>query len=417
MRPIQYSLLTALIPLALGRDEARQSHHSPREPTLANMLLATSGIFVTDLSQCPPLKPRDAPPKDIHDLRPDDFSVAMAIGDSITAGAFAKGIDPDDKYLNWVEWRGLSYAGGGEEGAVTIPNLLKHYNNTLVGGAQGYNPGYEICFGSGCPVGSVGWNNTVDNLNAGQSGAYASNLLHEAQDYLAPQVKALNISEDQFKYLSFQVGANDVCQLCAAADIPMGPSTKRDFENNVRAALEHVRTNIPNTLVNLFGAWQLTDIYALTSGQSYWYVASYTPLSPILTKGRSQQTAPFVERFAIGCPCIAGTGDVGNFTRNQMDRLVEQYNTVLQNITADYKSKNYDNFAVIWQPPNIPFKEYPVEAVNNLDCFHPSTAAHERIAAGLWNRLTLSTTARAAPFTWEETPKYRCLEETDRIQT
>jgi hypothetical protein len=37
----------------------------------------------------------------------------------------------------------------------TLGQLLKHYNSTLVGGAVGYNPGYEICFGSGCPVGPV----------------------------------------------------------------------------------------------------------------------------------------------------------------------------------------------------------------------------------------------------------------------
>lgn len=73
--------------------------------------------------------------------RPDDFSVAMAIGDSITAGAFAKGklmtvklehkftlrtcpgIDPNDKLMNWVEWRGVSYAGGGDDGAITMPNV------------------------------------------------------------------------------------------------------------------------------------------------------------------------------------------------------------------------------------------------------------------------------------------------------
>ncbi|CAE6491917.1 unnamed protein product [Rhizoctonia solani] len=240
------------------------------------------------------------------------------------------------------------------------------------------------------------------------------------------KVKAMNISESRFKFLSFQVGANDVCQLCAAADTPMGPGTKSDFETNIRATLEHVRQNIPtlehvrqnipNTLVNLFGAWQLTDIYSLTSGQKY-----------------CKQSIPFVERFAIGCPCIAGQGDVGEFTRGQMDRLVQQYNTVLQNIVADYKAKNYKDFntnivadykaknykdfAVIWQPPNLPFKGYPIQAVSSVDCFHPSTDAHTRIAAGLWNRLTLDTAARAAPFTWETTPTFRCLEESDRIQT
>ncbi|KAG8708221.1 hypothetical protein FRC08_000053 [Ceratobasidium sp. 394] len=422
MQLIHYSFLASLIPVALGRNDSHQLHRSPPE-TLGSMLLATSGKYVTDLSECPPLKPRTTLPTSVHDLRPDDFSVAMAIGDSITAGAFAKGIDPNDEYLNWVEWRGVSYAGGGDEGAVTMPNILKHHNSTLIGGGQGYNPGYEICFGSGCPVGPVGWNSTVDYLNAGQSGAYASNLLHEAQDYLVPQVKALNISDDRFKYLSFQVGANDVCQLCAAVDTPMGPSTKSDFEKNVRAALEYVRLNIrellpvavnrefllkyaplpANTLVNLFGAWKLTDIYALTSskGQNYCH-----------------QQIPFVPRFAIGCPCIASADEeVGNFTRNQMDRLEAAVDTVLKKIVADYKSKNYNNFTVIWQPPNLPFKQYPIEAVSSVDCFHPSMAFHERLAAGLWNRLTLGSSGRAAPFTWDETPKYRCLEETDRIQT
>lgn len=47
----------------------------------------------------------------------------MAIGDSITGGAFAKGINPDNKDLNYVEWRGVSYAGGGDPGAITMPNV------------------------------------------------------------------------------------------------------------------------------------------------------------------------------------------------------------------------------------------------------------------------------------------------------
>lgn len=197
MRSLSCSLLAVLIPLALAQHQNKH-HHRPKnvhrgldESPLGSMLLATSGNYVTDLSKCPTLKPRATPPTSVHDLyaiiyilargasanhlnrRPDDFSVAMAIGDSITAGAFAKGINPDNKDLNWVEWRGVSYSGGGDDGAITMPNvrilfqsyvlyslispkqILKHYNKTLVGGAQGYNPGYEICFGSGCPVGPV----------------------------------------------------------------------------------------------------------------------------------------------------------------------------------------------------------------------------------------------------------------------
>jgi phospholipase B1 len=84
----------------------------------------------------------------------------------------------------------------------------------------------------------VGWNQPVDQLNAAQSGALASNLLHEVRgplqisqyqpwlnmavaclDYLVPRVKALNIAASRYKYLSLQIGSNDLCQLCLAGEL------------------------------------------------------------------------------------------------------------------------------------------------------------------------------------------------------
>lgn len=46
----------------------------------------------------------------------------MAIGDSITAGAFSRGLQ-SDIFLDLSEWRGQSYAAGMDDGAVTIPNV------------------------------------------------------------------------------------------------------------------------------------------------------------------------------------------------------------------------------------------------------------------------------------------------------
>ena len=46
----------------------------------------------------------------------------MAIGDSITAGAFSRGIQ-ENPLLSLSEWRGQSYAAGMDEGAITIPNV------------------------------------------------------------------------------------------------------------------------------------------------------------------------------------------------------------------------------------------------------------------------------------------------------
>ncbi|QRV92999.1 GDSL-like lipase/acylhydrolase family protein [Ceratobasidium sp. AG-Ba] len=368
----------------------------------------TSGTYVTDISQCPSVAPRTAPPTSVHDLQVqrmssltfDDFSVAMAIGDSITAGAFSQGINRQNLLLNFVEFRGLSYAGGGDSGAITMPNLLKHYNKTLTGGSIGVNPGIELCFGPICPIGPLGWNPNVDQLNAAQSGALASNLLHEVRDYLVPQVKARGIAANRFKYLSFQIGSNDLCQLCLAADALLGPGTQSDFEGNIRETLEYVRTNIPNTLVNLVGVFQVSHIYNLTLNQPY-----------------CEQLIPNVTHYNLECTCALFGGATGEFTRSRMDKLQGQYNTALQKIVADYKAKNYKDFAVIWQPPVVPLDRYPVESLSSLDCFHPSTATHQRIAAGIWNRLTLDTAGRAVPIEWETTPKFRCLQASDRIQT
>ncbi|EUC57314.1 GDSL-like lipase/acylhydrolase [Rhizoctonia solani AG-3 Rhs1AP] len=342
-------------------------------PLTAEKRQLDSGVYVTDISKCPSVAPRATPPTSVHDLRPDDFSVAMAVGDSITAGAFAQGINKENLLLNFVEFRGLSYAGGGDASAVTVPNLLKHYNSALVGGSKGVNPGIELCFGPLCPIGSVGWNQPVDQLNAAQSGALASNLLHEVRDYLVPQVKAAGIATNRFKYLSFQIGSNDLCQLCLAADALLGPGTQSDFEANIRETLEYVRKNIPNTLVNLFGVFQVSEIYKLTLNQPY-----------------CQQLIPNVTHYNLECTCALFSGEAGEFTRSRMDKLQGQYNVALQKIVADYKAKNYKDFAVIWQPPSVPLGQYPIESLSSLDCFHPSTATHQRIAAGLWNRLTLN---------------------------
>ncbi|CAE6448655.1 unnamed protein product [Rhizoctonia solani] len=315
-------------------------------PLETNKRQLDSGTYVTDISQCPSVAPRTTPPKSVHDLRPDDFSVAMAVGDSITAGAFAQGINRENLLLNFVEFRGLSYAGGGDAGAITVPNIIKHYNKTLIGASKGVNLGIELCFGPLCPIGPVGWNQPVDQLNAAQSGALASNLLHEVRDYLVPQVKAAGIAANRFKYLSFQIGSNDLCQLCLAADALLGPGTQSDFETNIRETLEYVRKNIPNTLVNLFGVFQVSQIYGLTLNEPY-----------------CQQLIPNVTHYNLECTCALFSGEVGEFTRSRMDKLQGQYNTALKKIVADYKKKNYNDFAVIWQPPEVPLGRYPIESL------------------------------------------------------
>ncbi|CAG8775324.1 1268_t:CDS:2, partial [Acaulospora colombiana] len=80
----------------------------------------TEPTYVDDLDKCPKLSPRT--PTSVHDLRPDDISVTMALGDSISAGAFSHGLQ-EDVLTSFAEYRGDSFANGGNPGAITIPNV------------------------------------------------------------------------------------------------------------------------------------------------------------------------------------------------------------------------------------------------------------------------------------------------------
>ena len=101
-----------------------------------------------------------------------------------------------------------------------------------------------------------------------------------------------------------------------------------------------------------------------------------------------------------------------------MDDLQVEYNDRLLKIVSDYQRARHPTFAVTYVHAEIPFGNYPIEALSNVDCFHPSLDSHRFIAAGMWNRLTGDKTARSQPFApWTRDLKFRCLEEGDRIIT
>lgn len=64
---------------------------------------------------CPFLLPRSTPALDVHDLRPDDISIVIGLGDSVMAGFAAKGIQDSSFFTlaNLYENRGISFAMGG----------------------------------------------------------------------------------------------------------------------------------------------------------------------------------------------------------------------------------------------------------------------------------------------------------------
>ncbi|KAG8831135.1 hypothetical protein FRC17_003618 [Serendipita sp. 399] len=331
--------------------------------------------------------------------RPDDFSYTLALGDSITAGAFSRGFQTNP-FLSLSEWRGQSYAAGMDNGAITIPNFIKHYNPSATGGSRGSNIFPEICFGFICLPGSLGWNSAVDQLNAAQTGALASNLPHEVDDYLIPQVKKQNLPINKFKYINLQIGSNDLCWLCGQAELEIGPGSADDFEKNIRYTLERLRKEIPNSVVNLLAVFKVSDIFELTLNQPY-----------------CSKLLPSIPHKNLECACSLLGGHIGETTRALMDELTDQYNERLVKIATEYQKKKYPDFAVVWQPEVVHLGTYPIQALSDVDCFHPSLASHELLATSIWNRLVGTAEEKEAPVTWTTAPQVRCLQPGDRIRT
>jgi len=230
----------------------------------------------------------------------------------------------------------------------------------------------------------------------------AQNLLQEVREYLVPHLKRQNVVDEEFKYMSFQIGSNDLCALCLATEVPSGPlpGSPEAFEADITETLEYVRKHIPNTVVNVIGVFEVSAIYNMTRGN-----ADYC-----------SRTLP-IPGYTMGCACAIADGPVGDWARSEMDKLQVLYNERLLRIVKRYQDLNDPHFAVLWQPAVIPLAKWPVEGLSDVDCFHPSTATHQRMAAGVWNRLTLDAAARSIEFGWTEEPLMRCLEDKDRIQT
>lgn len=94
-----------------------------------------------------------------------------------------------------------------------------------------------------------------------------------------------------------------------------------------------------------------------------------------------------------------------------MDELSDEYDAALIEIIKAWNAEGDPTFGVAWyghvaigrvdwadvrQPGSmIDFSTLPITAISPVDCFHPSEATHQRVAAALWDRLTLSRVSSA----------------------
>jgi len=326
------------------------------------------------LAACPNLPAYT--PKNINDLHPNNIKVVMALGDSITAAFGLRGMSG-----GFNEFRGQSWSIGGDSGAITVANYLKQFNPDIQGAAQGSHL-VEVCYGIFCPP--FQYHETIDKLDAAQSGAMIDDLQPHELDYLVSQLKknkAIDFDND-WKVLTILIGANDICASCEFLD--KGFRTPDEFSKYLLATLERVRTSIPRVFVNIIDIFNLSQVYTLSLQKPYC---------------KDLHRDLFIE-------CDCAFSPLANKTRTEMDIYSQAYNQKARELARYYQSQNLTDFAVVMQTfgQNAAIDKLDIDFLSTLDCFHPSQIAHEIMATALWNSMLTPAAKKKTVIDISDTP-------------
>ncbi|KAI9268040.1 hypothetical protein BDA99DRAFT_461454 [Phascolomyces articulosus] len=360
--------------------------------------LCVNALEVTNIKDCPTLSRRVGGAANVTDLRPDDIKVVAAMGDSITAGAFMLGVDNEEEGFDirtYSESRGESYSIGGNRDAITLAKFIQNYSPTAQGASIGSRFPTTPCVDENCSILQYEYRPLNDRLNAAISGSMAMNLDRQL-DYLITRMKTMiGVNFNQhWKLLTIQIGSNDQCASCNGV-LDLSPDA---YGKHISTALERIKSSIPRVIVNLLGVFKVSQVYTITEdGPAYC---------------RPQNNDPNTILNRQMCSCFQGADS----NRTHMDTIADGYNAKLQEIYEDFKSKQSDTFAVSYMPSDINILGFPIEALSNFDCFHPSLINHQWIAKTSWQNLFVSQPDRQGIWEFDANKKIYCPTEFDRIR-
>jgi len=308
---------------------------------------------------CEPLDKSKVKPRSVHQLRPGDIDLVMAMGDSLTAANGA-----DARIITGVinNYRGLSWSIGGEYydrhgGAnddvtehFTLPNALKRYNPNIKGWASGIADFEEDS------------NKGHANLDMGIPGAKSINLTYEVSEL----IKILKTSEkydfdNDWKMLTLFIGGNNICQFCVDEG-----SAPRPYVAKIQEVLDTLHAQVPRMYVNLVTLFNIAQIAALGNNQ-------------------------FICKKAHECFCYCGL-DTTLKSNIRMTTYNGLYRDYLWDLILSERYDTREDFTVVIQPF---FEETTVPVTDGEydlsyfapDCFHFSKKGHNTAGRALWNSL------------------------------
>ncbi|XP_066450548.1 phospholipase B1, membrane-associated [Eleutherodactylus coqui] len=306
---------------------------------------------------CTNLSASDTIPTSVHSLRPADFKVIAALGDSLTAGNGA-GAAPNDVFSLLIQYRGLSWSIGGDgdlDSTTTLPNIFRQFNPDI--------QGYSINNGS----------QSSDNarLNLAVPGSKADDMLQQAQ-LLVTRMKEMNLTKtinyaEDWKLLTIFIGGNDLCDICKDPDY----YSPEQFVYRIKQALDYLQQEVPRMFVNLV---TILDILPLKE----FHDNKETGCKQLLMRAL--------------CGCVLRYPE-GSNEISTIKLFNKQYQEKTRQLVESGIYDIKEDFTVVIQPflerIQIPRDEngVPDSSFMAPDCFHFGAKAHALGARGLWKNM------------------------------
>eukprot|EP00931_Biecheleriopsis_adriatica_P079882 TRINITY_DN53224_c0_g1_i1.p1 TRINITY_DN53224_c0_g1~~TRINITY_DN53224_c0_g1_i1.p1 ORF type:complete len:470 (-),score=83.81 TRINITY_DN53224_c0_g1_i1:114-1487(-) len=325
---------------------------------------ARSGEFCEDLapafsSPCPQLSPRPSLPERADDVRPDEVSVVMAMGDSMTAGFNLK--------KPWMkEHRGWSFSAGGEPSAVTLATLLKAYNPEVIGPSMGIRDITQQIGKAAAPCAAKDY--AVCGLNAAVDGSRVS-WLPSQLTWLEQRLGELRPGnwKNEWKMLTILSGLDDIVfgpnnfLNTTNRNEPAFATPVADVEQGFDTLLAELHSRFPRLLVNILALPEdLETAETLHSGQ-----CKFT-------------------NFVFSHTGVKWTN------RSEWHDHIVKYNRALVRVVKRWQDKACTTRSCEMQVAlRLTFAKTPINrtGLDPIDCFHPNLRLSEAMAISLWNEM------------------------------
>lgn len=335
-------------------------------------------------------------PMDVRDLKPNDISFIMAIGDSITSGFGAKVNNFVDVQVI-QECRGAAFSIGGDPSVKTLNHLFRHFNPDLRGHSRGCIVS-QLCDGHFCPFNyEIG---RSEDLNVAFSGATSSSLDMQHKLLIKRLAKSGSNYQNEWKFLTIFIGLSDLCVHSCKQNGSKALGSIDYFEDKLTNVLVNLKQKMPKTIVSIL---LLPD------------------MSQIVNIGKKYRRCQKVQELTkIQCPCAFESDSSRWNLRKSTFEFNNRILKIVDNMRASDTSASSDpaihpNFAVIALPflQELKFTdELDNKYLSKFDCYHPSTFMQEAMSKSMWNSLFISPEKRQKSLTSDD---FYCPEETDRI--